>query len=336
MSDEAINQIINKYIGEHLSPKQEQRDYISEKYEEIREFLKDSCFQSGSYARYTANDPVHDLDVIHPVLDTTIQNNPSIVIDSLYATLEEGYASSKTQVKKIYRQSHSVTIEFADAPEDFSIDVVPAIEQPNELNEYEQPLYLVPEILSLNKHNRQERYTKLVEEPINWIKSDPRGYIKATSDLNENNSDFRHTAKLLKAWRHACKIEYGNDFCLKSFHLEQIIFEHFINHEGISTLDAGVDCLGLVSDCLTEPKFPDRADSGRFIDEYVIDLSSEQRQLILRLQTTAFEIIRKLPGCQNEREIIDCLEKLLVIHKQTSTTFISVAQSVTPHQPWSY
>lgn len=336
MTDEAINQVINKYIREYLSPKQEQRDYISEKYEELRGFLKGSCFQSGSYARYTANDPVHDLDVIHPVVDTTIQDNPSLVIDALYATLEEGYASSDTRIKKIYRQSHSVTIEFADAPEEFSIDVVPAIEQSDELNEYNQPLYLVPEILRLSKHNRQERYEKSTEAPINWIKSDPRGYVKAASDLNEDNSDFRHTAKLLKAWRHACKMEYEDSFCLKSFHLEQIIFKHFIANAGALTMNAAIDCLGAVSDCLAEPRFPDRADPDRFIDEYVNDLTSEQRQLILRLQTEAFEIIRKLPGCQNEQEVLDCLERLLVIRKQTSPAFMPVAQSVTPHQPWSY
>lgn len=337
MSDKAINQIINKYVSEHLSPKQEQRDYISEKYEELRGFLKDSCFQSGSYARYTANDPVHDLDVIHPVTDTTFQDNPSLVIDALYVTVEEGYASSNTKIKKIYKQSHSVTIEFADTPEEFSIDIVPAVEQPNELNEYGQSLYLVPEILRLNKHNRQKRYAKSAEAPINWIKSDPRGYIQAASDLNEKNSDFRHSAKLLKAWRHAYKMEYDDDFCLKSFHLEQIIFAGFLDDSEILTIEAITESLAAIPEYLTEAQIKDRADSDRYIDEYVEELTEEQKQLILRFQAEAYEIVRKLPLCQTEQEVVECLEKFLATPKKAARLFIPpVAPPIVPRQPWSY
>ena len=337
MNDQDLNEMINKYIREHLSPKQKQRDYITQKYEELKGFLKDSCFQSGSYARFTAHDPVHDLDVIHPGSDSSIQSNPSVVIDALFSMMKDGYDNSTiTKIKKIYRQSHSVTVEFADAPDDFSIDVVPAIELVEGLNEFNQPLYLVPEILRLNKHNRQRRYGKEAESPIQWIKSDPRGYIKAASDLNESNSDFRHTAKLLKSWRHACKIAYGDDFCFKSFHLEQIIYEHFTSNVGVSTIDASIECVGTISDCLTEPKYLDRADSNRYIDEYISDLTSEQRQLILRLQAEAYEIIRKLPGCQNEQEVVSCLEKLLLVSKQNAPAFIPATHTVTPRQPWSY
>ncbi len=62
MNDQILNQAINHYIKENLSPKQEQRDYITAKYAELRDFLSGNCFQAGSYARYTATDPVHDLD----------------------------------------------------------------------------------------------------------------------------------------------------------------------------------------------------------------------------------------------------------------------------------
>lgn len=337
MNDEAINQVINKYVRNHLSPKQEQREYISKKYDELQGFLKGSCFQSGSYARYTANDPVHDLDVIHPVADTTVQDDPSLVIDSLYATLEEHYANSNTQIKKIYRQSHSVTVAFADAPEEFSIDIVPSIELPNELNEYNQSLYLVPEILRLNKHNRQQRYEKLAETPMNWIKSDPRGYIKASSDLNEDNSDFRHSAKLLKAWRYICKMEYGDDFCLKSFHLEQIIFSGFSNTPGIITIEAITESLAAIPSYLTKAQIKDRADTDIYIDEYIEELTNAQKQLILRLQAEAYEIIRKLPGCKTEQEVIDSLGKLLAVRKKTAYSFVPpVVLPMLPRQPWSY
>ena len=229
-----------------------------------------------------------------------------------------------------------MTVEFADNSEDFSIDIVPAIELNDDRNEFDQPLYLVPEILRLNKYNRQRRYQEDADNPIQWIKSDPRGYIKAASDLNESNSDFRHTAKLLKSWRHACKIAYGDSFCFKSFHLEQIIYGHFIANIGVSTIDASVECVGAISDCLTESKYLDRADPNRYIDEYIGDLTSEQRQLILRLQAEAYEIIRILPGCQNEQEVVNCMEKLLLVSKQTEPSFTPATHPVTPRQPWSY
>ena len=337
MNNDEINRIINEYIRDNLSPKQEQRDYISNKYDELRGFLKGSCFQAGSYARYTANDPVHDLDVIHPVKDTTIQDEPSLVIDALYATLEEGYANSETKIKSISRQSHSVTVVFGDAPEDFSIDVVPAIEQPGELNEYGEPLYLVPEILDLNKHNREIRYEESNQNPIGWIKTDPRGYIKAASDLNEANSDFRHSAKFLKAWRHACKIEYGDEFTLKSFHLEQIIFKIFTETPDIITIDAITESLAVLPDHVSEAQIEDRADPDRYIDEYVNEITQEQKQLILRLQAEAYEIVRKLPGCQTEQEIIDCLKKLLSVGEKKTYSFIPpVVPPIVPRQPWGY
>ncbi len=337
MNDEAINQVINKYVKEHLSPKEEQRNYISEKYDELRGFLKGSCFQSGSYARYTAIDPVHDLDVIHPVADITVQDDPSLVIDTLYATLEEEYAASNTRIKRIYKQSHSVTVEFDNAPEEFSVDVVPAMELPNDLNEYDQPLYLVPEILRLNKHNRQQRYEKSADNPISWIKSDPRGYIKAASDLNEDNSDFRHSAKLIKAWRHACKTEYGDDFCLKSFHLEQIIFNVFSDNPGILTIVAITESLAAIPVHIMESQIKDRADSDRYIDEYVEELTEEQKKLIFSLQAEAYAIIRKLSGCQTEQEVVDRLGRFLAARKKTTHSSIPpIAPPIIPRQPWSY
>ncbi len=81
MNDERLNQIINKYISDNLSPTQEQRDYITEKYEELNNMLSGNCFQTGSYARFTAGNPVHDLDTFHPVRDASIEDDPSVVID---------------------------------------------------------------------------------------------------------------------------------------------------------------------------------------------------------------------------------------------------------------
>jgi len=48
MNDKELNETINKYIRENLSPKERQRNYITQKYDELRGFLNGYCFQSGS------------------------------------------------------------------------------------------------------------------------------------------------------------------------------------------------------------------------------------------------------------------------------------------------
>ena len=58
---------IVEYIENNLSPTKEEREQISQRYEELSKMLKGTNFQSGSYARFTAITPVNDLDVIWEV-----------------------------------------------------------------------------------------------------------------------------------------------------------------------------------------------------------------------------------------------------------------------------
>lgn len=340
MNDEAINNAVNDYIRGHLSPKARQRAYITLKYGELKGFLSGHCFRSGSYPRYTAIHPVHDLDVIYPVTDMAVLSNPTALLNKLCGQLQEQYKNSQTKVRRIYAQTHSVTVELADSPIGvFSFDIVPAIEL-DETNEYDECLYLVPEILRLNRYNRQRRYEQLAkspeENPIEWIKSDPRGYIQAASDLNDQNSDFRHTAKLMKSWRHACKMAYKDDFRLKSFHLEQVVSRHFIDNPGCSTVEAVIDCFAALPSYLGEPQFPDRADHSKFIDEYVAKLTREQYQLILRLQADAFAVVRRLPASARDQDVVELLQSLTTNQRGDPTVAVPVTREVTPRQPWGY
>lgn len=336
MDDGTINKVVNDYVRDNLSPKPEQRAYIAEKYGELKGFLGGVCFRSGSYPRYTAIDPVHDLDVIYPVTDVTVRDNPSALVNQLLARLQEQYKNSPTKIKRIYTQTHSVTIELADSPEgDFSIDVVPAIELTDK-NDYNQPLYSVPEILRLNHHNRQRRYESAAERPIGWIKSDPRGYIKAASDLNDTNGDFRHATKLIKGWRHACKMAYKDDFKLKSFHLEQTVRLYFEANPNSSTVEAVTACMEALPEYLDSAQIPDRADPSRLIDEYVDELIDTERNLILRLQTEALAIIQQLPACSDEDDVTEKLGALTTVTKPRVTVAAPATRSVTPRQPWAY
>lgn len=338
MDDNSVNAVINKYVKDNLSPTEKERNYIASKYDELKIFLKCNCFRSGSFARYTAICPVHDLDVIHPVPDATIENNPGVVLDSLYALLDEGYSKSTiSKIKSITRQSHSITVEFADSEEPFSIDIVPAIELTEEpMNEYGEPFYRVPEILRLNKFNRLHRYEMAEEKPIEWIKTDPRGYRRAAKELNDINPNFRHATKLGKGWRHICKVAYGDDFGFKSFHFELIFHKYFIDNPQATTLDAAIDCFGAITHSLSTPQFRDRADNNRFVDEYVNTMTPKEKQLILKLQADAYRTLRKIQSSSTPDEIRELLESLLDVKKVTHTAVPVITAISTPHQPWGY
>ncbi len=337
MNTDEINNVINRFVSNKLSPTMRQRDYISSKYAELCEFLKNNCFQSGSYARFTAGNPVHDVDVIYTVSDSSIQHDPAKIIGYITSELQAAYKLSKiTRVKRIYGQTHSVTIEFADSPEEFSMDVVPAIILPRELNQFGQPIYLVPEIIRMNRHDRIRRYEAALQKPITWIKSDPRGYVQAATELNTINPEFRHTAKLIKTWRYACKDEYEDNFCLKSFHLELIVYEYFMRNSGTHTLDALIFTLGALPGSIAYPQMPDRADASRKVDDYVTDLTTEQKRLIISEQSKALTIVRSLPFSDGDQDVADKIQAMLAVRsvKQFNTMASSV-RVINPQQPWS-
>src|SRR5258708_2248515 len=125
MNDDAINQVINNYVRDNLSPKPERRTYISAKYEALCALLGGECFQSGSYARFTAINPVHDLDMIYVVHDVTIKLEPHRFMEALAAKIKH---STIPGIKDVQVQNHSVTIIFEHGDAYFSIDVVPPVE----------------------------------------------------------------------------------------------------------------------------------------------------------------------------------------------------------------
>ncbi len=329
--DEAIlNNELNNYISDHFSPRLDDRTYISKKYELIKAVVGDSVFQSGSYGRFTAIYPVHDLDVIYVCKDPLLQVHPLTFMQELKRKLEVAKIKG---VKNIDVQTHSVTIEFDDAVNDFGIDIVPAHEL-NETNEFGQPLYLVPEILTMNHSKRAERYVNAATKPIGWVRTDPRGYMSIASKLNEMNANFRHTVKLVKAWRHAAKEIYKSGFKLKSFHLELIITEYFINHPDATTSEAVVESLGELGTSLTVPSISDRADSLSFVDQYVAELTVTERQLIYNLQSKAHVAAGNILAADNTDALHTAIEGLTNIKPGIVSTSAS-STPIPPQQPWA-
>lgn len=333
MNDAAINQVINNYVRDNLSPKPEHRAYISAKYEALCALLGGGCFQSGSYARFTAINPVHDLDIIYVVRDATIKLDPHRFMEALAAKIK---GSGIPGIRDVRVQTHSVTIIFDDADADFSIDVVPALEL-MERNIYHEPLYEVPEILKFNPHNRVRRYQNAALRPISWVKTDPRGYTRAASLLNDTNPNFRHATKFGKGWRHFCKMAYEDDFKFKSFHFEQMFFRFFTDHPGASTTDAIIACIGAIPSALEQPQFKDRANDKVFIDEYVRELDGKQKSLIVKLQAEAYSQVMRLPGAANAEELHKMLNSVLDVEQPKPAAAYSAGTTVVrPRQPWAY
>lgn len=136
-----------------------------------------------------------------------------------------------------------------------------------------------------NKQTKQtntlQRISKNKKSELEWwLKSDPRGYIKAATDMNARNNDFRKTTKFIKRWKHNCK-EKDKNFKLKSFHVEQVIARYFQYNADLEMVDAIFKFFREIPDIIARPQIKDRADQDKFIDAYLNDLTDEQKQKII-------------------------------------------------------
>jgi len=252
-----LTNLLEEYARNNLSPTKEEQDLASSLYNAFKSALGQGCFLTGSFARFTAIRPLHDLDIF--------------------------YVAGKFDPNNLNPQTHSITMSFKENGEEIiAVDIVPALIS-GEKNEFGDDTYFVPEIMNTGRHNRQALYEAFAKikktEREWWIKSDPRGYIKASSDLDRQNSDFRKAAKFVKRWKHNCK-EENDSFGLKSFHVEQVIFGIFKRYPGFDITDAIFKFFCELPATIFQPQIKDRADSGRFIDSYLNDLSVSQKNLI--------------------------------------------------------
>jgi len=93
------------------------------------------------------------------------------------------------------------------------------------------------------------------------------------------NNDFRKTVKFIKRWKHNYKEKY-DDFELKSFHIEQVVYLIFTQNQDIEIADAVFKFFCDIPKIISRPQIGDRADHNQFIDEYVTELSKSQKKKI--------------------------------------------------------
>jgi hypothetical protein len=327
MENELVNQALRKYVQTNLTPTAEERGWISSIYEAVCSVLgSGKCLQTGSYPRYTAIRPPHDLDVLF-ILGKWDKKEPnaSMALSRLKTRLETELVPPQGFSSKVKLQTHSITIQFIrDGNEFFAVDVVPSLITEAK-NEYGDDIYLVPEILRIGHKKREAKYKRVEEniDRIDWILTDPRGYISIASSLNKLNDDFRKSVKIPKKWKSISK-ERNDEFKLKSFHIEQIVTSYFRQNSSLTILQAVTKFFDELPVWLEKSQIPDRADSSRNIDAYVDELTPTQKSIILKSRD---EFLEKLKSYEGEQDAEILFKEKSLAAKVSSATVVTTGTS---------
>ena len=284
MKKDKFNSKFRTYVSDNISPTETDRKFVSDIYDSFKTILNQSCIQIGSYPRFTAIRPLHDLDILYILGNWNEQNHsPQELLEELLLKIENEYSNPANYKIEILLQTHSVTVVFRNDDEEiFSVDIVPAYIFSQ--NEFKQDTYKVPEVIR-EKHgkNRIEFYKKLTQEhkEMDWVKTDPRGYIEMAKKINQTNDDFRKTVKFIKAWKNSCENKYEN-FKFKSFHIEQVIVRYFQEKTDLEIFDSIFKFFVEIPNIIELPKIKDRINNDKYIDEYLRELTDEQRKKIIQ------------------------------------------------------
>lgn len=283
MKKDNVNLLMRNYAKTVLSPTQDDIMFVSRIYQSFNDVLGTrNCIQIGSFARYTAVRPLHDLDLLYIIGDWEYKNIvPDMILNELAKRFKREYKNPTSFDVEILVQTHSVSFSYLkNAKEIFAVDLVPALKKG--INEFGQSMFFVPEVI---KQHRGEKRAKFYSEvlanmsEINWIKTDPLGYNEVARIINESNKDFRKAVKFVKGWKNKCK-ELNSEFKLKSFHLEQLITRDYIKNNKLDIFDSVFKIFTELKENVQKPNIKDRADSTKFIDSYVSDLTQSQLELI--------------------------------------------------------
>ncbi|PIP56229.1 hypothetical protein COX05_04180, partial [candidate division WWE3 bacterium CG22_combo_CG10-13_8_21_14_all_39_12] len=286
MTKDTFNAKLREY-AKTVSPTSEERELISGEggiYKSINNTLDiNNTLQIGSYPRFTAITPVHDLDILFVAGSwhddwSLEQFSPKKAIAGLQKEFENRYTPPQGYaVIKLSPQTHSITIELKSDNHEFSVDIVPAYSFSK--NEYGDDMYMVPEIVRVSSHTkRQKVYNQKYArcENIGWIKSDPRGYIKVATEVDQN-TDFRKTVKFIKTWKTNLQ-EEDEGLKLKSFHLEQVVTQMYQADSSLTIYDAIFNFFYYLPDIINVPnQIQDRADPQSYIDEYLDRFNEGQK-----------------------------------------------------------
>lgn len=263
-----------------LSPSSAEQELVNKIYQSFNDlFGVNNCIQIGSYPRFTSIAPIHDLDILY-ILGPWSENNhnPSETLKKLFNQINSDYSNPTKLTAKSSLQTHSVTVTYSKGAEEiFSVDIVPAYSFGK--NEFQQDTYTVPEIIKERNHDIRKSMTWDASGEHSWINSDPRGYLKVATLVGQNQ-DFRKAVKIIKKWKNNLR-DLDDSLKLKSFHLEQVVTKLFQQASDIYIFDAVFAFfVGLPIVISVPNQIADRANSDKFIDDYLSKFTPEQKEKI--------------------------------------------------------
>ena len=96
MKKSNINALLRSYVKENLTPTTEDIQFVSNIYQSFNDLLGvNNCIQIGSYPRYTAIKPLHDLDVLYIMGDwNSSTTNPIFDLNTIANKFEQLIVSS--------------------------------------------------------------------------------------------------------------------------------------------------------------------------------------------------------------------------------------------------
>lgn len=279
MIKDKFNSKLREY-SKTLSPTLSERHLIGKIYGSFNDlFGVNNCIQIGSYPRFTSITPIHDLDILY-ILGSWDENNhtPSATLQNLFNEINNSLVNPTSYTKKVSLQTHSVTVEFWQGTSVIlSVDIVPAYSYGK--NEYSQDTYKVPEVIKEKNHTKRNALTWDASNSNSWINSDPKGYIKVATEVGIN-TDFRKAVKFVKRWKNNL-CDKDQSLKLKSFHFEQVVTKIFKQNPNIEIFDAIFTFfINLPTVINTPNQIQDRANSGKFIDDYLSKFTPEQKEKI--------------------------------------------------------
>ncbi len=312
---------LRAFVQKYLTPTPTERRMVSDVYGSVCAVLgKDRCYQIGSFPRFTAISPPHDLDVLFKA-DTWPGHEPDAanVLTTLAERLRSQLVGPLGLKFTVTLQTHSITVSFLEGEKEvFAVDIVPAWTSGN-TNEFGDEIYWVPEILLKGHRRRLKMYKRVLEHGghIDYILSDPKGYISVAAQLNEANSDFRKSVKVPKKWKWLAKAA-SEEFKLKSFHIEQIITAYYQQDKTLDILAAVTKFFEELPAWISHAQIPDRADSTRKIDAYVDELTAEQKAIILQARDEFLTRLRAFDGSQDASILFEPNSKAIAANASSS------------------
>lgn len=255
-----LNPEFDEFIKTSVSTKSAETDRAKERWHEVADHLKAKlgekfagAFLSGSYARRVQVRTLKDVDIIIELIDDdgAFEADARATLGHIKALLSDFPNLLHSPEARV----RAVTLHFDDV--DFTIDVVPAIPQPNERH-----------LLAANKP----------EESLNtWTLESPRPQLEAAHVKNVLlDGHYTRATKLVKEWNQG----FSDDKAMPSYLAESILHlsvDHWDGYEACMTsfFRAALNKLSAPG-----PNVPCPGDPSRFVDEM---LKPERRARALEL-----------------------------------------------------